>query len=119
MAKQDEVKLTCSFCGKTSQEVRKLISGPTVYICDECIKLSNHILAEEAQRTDLGPDETASRPKEKDQDGMTASRAELCCSFCGKGRHKVKRLIAGPSECICDECIGLCNDIIAEEILRE
>jgi len=38
---------TCSFCGKSQDEVRKLIAGPTVYICDECIDLCNDIIAEE------------------------------------------------------------------------
>jgi len=40
----------------------------------------------------------------------------LYCSFCGKSQHEVRKLIAGPSVFICDECIGLCNDIIREEI---
>ncbi|TVQ81414.1 MAG: ATP-dependent Clp protease ATP-binding subunit ClpX [Bradymonadales bacterium] len=40
---------------------------------------------------------------------------DLCCSFCGKHQSEVKKLIAGPSVYICDECIELCNDIIAEE----
>jgi ATP-dependent Clp protease ATP-binding subunit ClpX len=40
-------KLTCSFCGKSQDDVRKLIAGPTVYICDECIELCNDIIAEE------------------------------------------------------------------------
>jgi ATP-dependent Clp protease ATP-binding subunit ClpX len=39
----------CSFCGKSQDEVRKLIAGPTVYICDECIELCNEIIAEEAE----------------------------------------------------------------------
>ena len=43
----------------------------------------------------------------------------LCCSFCGKSQKEVKKPIAGPTVFICDECIGLCNDIIAEEIDRE
>ncbi len=43
----------------------------------------------------------------------------LQCSFCGKSQKEVKKLIAGPSVYICDECIGLCNDIIAEEVDRE
>ena len=42
--------LSCSFCGKGQREVRKLIAGPTVYICDECIKLCNDIIAEESER---------------------------------------------------------------------
>mgnify|MGYP001448779316 FL=1 len=40
----------------------------------------------------------------------------LCCSFCGKSEHEVRKLIAGPSVCICDECVELCNDIIREEV---
>ena len=40
----------------------------------------------------------------------------LCCSFCGKTQNEVRKLIAGPSVHICDECIDLCNDIIREEI---
>jgi hypothetical protein len=40
----------------------------------------------------------------------------LQCSFCGKSQHEVKKLIAGPTVYICDECIGLCNDIITEEV---
>jgi len=40
--------LHCSFCGKSQDEVRKLIAGPTVYICDECIGLCNEIIAEES-----------------------------------------------------------------------
>ncbi|MBM4388266.1 MAG: ATP-dependent Clp protease ATP-binding subunit ClpX [Deltaproteobacteria bacterium] len=43
----------------------------------------------------------------------------LYCSFCGKSQHQVKKLIAGPTVYICDECVGLCNDIMAEEIERD
>jgi ATP-dependent Clp protease ATP-binding subunit ClpX len=42
--------LTCSFCGKTQREVKKLIAGPSVYICDECIDLCNDIIREEGQK---------------------------------------------------------------------
>ena len=41
----------------------------------------------------------------------------LYCSFCGKSQHEVRKLIAGPSVFICDECVALCNDIIDEEVL--
>ena len=40
----------------------------------------------------------------------------LYCSFCGKSQHEVRKLIAGPSVFICDECVDWCNDIIREEI---
>src|SRR5688572_28949259 len=39
----------------------------------------------------------------------------LYCSFCGKSQHEVRKLIAGPTVFICDECVELCNDIIREE----
>ncbi|MEJ2524191.1 MAG: ATP-dependent Clp protease ATP-binding subunit ClpX [Desulfuromonadales bacterium] len=45
-------QLTCSFCGKAQEEVKKLIAGPAVYICDECIELCKDIIAEEAQLDD-------------------------------------------------------------------
>ncbi len=46
----------------------------------------------------------------------SSSEKTLYCSFCGKSQHEVKKLIAGPSVFICDECIDLCNEIIRDEI---
>ena len=46
----------------------------------------------------------------------SSSEKTLYCSFCGKSQHEVKKLIAGPSVFICDECIDLCNDIIRDEL---
>ena len=43
----------------------------------------------------------------------------LYCSFCGKSQHEVKKLIAGPSVFVCDECVELCNDIISEELQEQ
>lgn len=44
------------------------------------------------------------------------SKSTLYCSFCGKSQHEVRKLIAGPTVFICDECVELCNDIIREEV---
>ena len=49
----------------------------------------------------------------------SSSEKVLYCSFCGKSQHEVKKLIAGPSVFICDECIELCNDIIRDEVPAE
>ena len=57
--------LHCSFCGKNQREVKKLIAGPNVYICDECIQLCNDIIAEEVEKEDL-IDQKASIPNPKD-----------------------------------------------------
>lgn len=50
---------------------------------------------------------------------MAGKESGLHCSFCGKSQKEVKKLIAGPNVYICDECISLCNDIIAEEVDKE
>lgn len=59
MAKKrgDSENLFCSFCGKNQKEVRKLIAGPAVYICDECIRLCSEIIDEESEKDARGPDE--------------------------------------------------------------
>lgn len=53
-----------------------------------------------------------------DKNGGNDSKSEklLYCSFCGKSQHEVRKLIAGPSVFVCDECVELCNDIIREEV---
>ena len=52
-------------------------------------------------------------------DGNDDKGKLLYCSFCGKSQNDVRKLIAGPSVFICDECVDLCNDIIREEILEQ
>ena len=56
--------LHCSFCGKSQDEVRKLIAGPTVYICDECIELCNEIIVEEAEERFVPGRLTVPKPME-------------------------------------------------------
>src|SRR5688572_12914457 len=50
MVDSRNINLSCSFCGKSQREVRKLIAGPTVYICDECVGLCHAIIAEEMKK---------------------------------------------------------------------
>lgn len=57
--------LVCSFCGRSQEEVRKLIAGPSVYICDECIDLCNDIIAEEVEHEDISTRQSkVPRPRE-------------------------------------------------------
>jgi ATP-dependent Clp protease ATP-binding subunit ClpX len=66
--RDDDANLSCSFCGKSQREVKKLIAGPTVYICDECIELCNDIIAEEYGQEEASP--AASRvPKPREIKG--------------------------------------------------
>lgn len=65
MSKKDDTndKLFCSFCGKNQKEVKKLIAGPAVYICDECIQLCSEIIEEEDSKSYESP-KTVMTPKE-------------------------------------------------------
>lgn len=57
-------ELRCSFCGKSQDEVKKLIAGPTVYICDECVELCNDIIAEEYEREESARATQIPKPSE-------------------------------------------------------
>ena len=63
--RDDDANLSCSFCGKSQREVKKLIAGPTVYICDECIELCNDIIAEEYGQEEA-PAATSRVPKPRE-----------------------------------------------------
>jgi hypothetical protein len=98
--------LTCSFCGKTQKQVRKLIAGPGVYICDECIGLADGVIA-------TGQDATTSLST------LVCVAADLTtakCGFCGKRRHQVAGIAASEHGSICTECLSLCHEIVSEEL---
>ena len=107
--------LACSFCGTSQYEVRKLIAGPGVYICDGCVELVQGVLSTgSVTNTRLGPVRAVT-----DQDGL------LRCRFCDKHRDQVAAMAAMSAEtggevtgpaAICDECLSLCIEIIAEEL---
>ena len=61
--------LYCSFCGKSQHEVKKLIAGPSVFICDECIDLCNDIILDEAN-TEIGTEEKSELPTPQEIDGL-------------------------------------------------
>jgi ATP-dependent Clp protease ATP-binding subunit ClpX len=81
----DRPTLSCSFCGKSQKEVRKLIAGPTVYICDECISLCNDIIAEELDTQDEQSD-PKSLPKPAEIDSVLNEHVI--------GQNKAKRVLA-------------------------
>lgn len=60
----DKAQLKCSFCGKTQDQVKKLVAGPGVYICDECIELCNEIVEEELNETVSGDFKELPKPKD-------------------------------------------------------
>ena len=60
---EEKGKLRCSFCNKSQDQVRRLIAGPNVFICDECVGICQDIISEEFQDT-LGDDINLMKPKE-------------------------------------------------------
>ena len=99
----------CSFCGKSQEQVRKVIAGPGVFICDECVDLCQEILDEEP--LEFSPSLSSI--------GLVSEQEGRICSFCGKAPEQVQKLIGGPAVNVCDECIELCQEILNEELVRD
>jgi ATP-dependent protease Clp ATPase subunit len=99
----------CSFCGREQHQVRKLVAGPNVYICDPCILAAVGVTA-------------SGRPATTAPLEPVTAGTELLCSFCGKARNQVDALVSGPAPqgdqppTICDECLGLCGEILSDQL---
>jgi hypothetical protein len=107
--------LACTFCDKPQSQVRKLIAGPGVYICDGCTDLAIDVITTgRAAHTALGT--MSSVPEE--QSGVR-------CNFCGKDRGQVERVAlmeevtvdrTSSNAAVCSQCLMLCGEIITEEL---
>ncbi|OGS72369.1 MAG: ATP-dependent protease ATP-binding subunit ClpX [Gallionellales bacterium GWA2_60_142] len=84
--KSGDKLLYCSFCGKSQHEVRKLIAGPSVFVCDECITLCNDIMREESQSETVGAEKTDDLPVPKH---ICAALDEYVI-----GQEKAKRILS-------------------------
>ena len=90
-AKKIRRMFNCSFCSKNQDQVQRIIAGPGVYICDECVDLIS--------KEDAGGAAVTNR-----------------CSFCGKKHQQVVYVYRSPAGVnICSECIDLCREIIDDE----
>ena len=95
MAQYDDKKqLKCSFCGKTQEQVKRLIAGPGVYICDECIELCSDIIADEAEETLQFDSRTLSKPQEIKEylDGYVVGQEEAKKSLAVAVYNHYKRI---------------------------
>jgi hypothetical protein len=106
----------CSFCGRSREDVARLIAGPGVFICERCVAHASGLAAGAAV------DDRAEVPMVLEPSG-----SEVRCSFCGKEARQVRHLVAsglaaapggkfGQGARICDECLVLCEDILAETV---
>ncbi len=108
--------LLCTFCGKTQKQVKKLIAGPNVYICDGCVDLAKSVLGDGQPVTTQVAELTAGPGDEP----------RTQCSFCGKRRDQVASLVVSSARtgrntaaAICNECLDLCTEIITEELAED
>ena len=94
----DEVKqLICSFCGKNQREVRKLIAGPSVHICEECVKLCSGIIAEEL--------EAGKSPAAKSKTSASDAREERLCGICMEPRETDELIFLPHAAYMCAGCL--------------
>jgi hypothetical protein len=91
----DRKHLTCSFCGKSQNEVRKLVAGPSGHICDECIELCKKILVEEA---DTGSERNSKSAK-------PTSRENRLCGICMEERESDELIFLPHAAYMCAGCL--------------
>src|SRR3546814_12409389 len=91
--------LYCSFCGKSQHEVRKLIAGPTVFICDECVELCMDIIREEHKTTLV-----------KSRDGVPTPQ-DICSVLDDYviGQSHAKRVLRSEERRVGKECVSTCR----------
>ena len=89
---------TCSFCGKTIEEVCKIIQGPQIHICNECVDTCGEVLSGA-----VVPDWTTT--------------AEERCDFCNRDASMELRIIGNQTATarICNDCVKLCVEVLIEE----
>lgn len=94
-----DTKLNCSFCGKSQDDVRKLIAGPKVYICDECIDRCNDILERDAD-------------SESPQRSPHPIQPIASCSLCKLPKEATELRIVAEKSALCLECIDAVRSVI-------
>jgi hypothetical protein len=99
-------EISCSFCGLLRSEVERVVAGPDVFICDRCIGLASDVVR-------LGELQSNERAVLTVDSNPTSS-----CSFCGKRGRPAHRMAVSGDARICDDCLGLCREILTKERSR-
>jgi hypothetical protein len=93
---------SCSFCGRRQKQVKTLVAGTGVFICDGCVDRVHTVLAA-AGKTVSTPIGTIQRVNDENRDER--------CGFCGKSRLQVDGMATAAAAQICNECLDLCDEI--------
>jgi ATP-dependent protease Clp ATPase subunit len=123
MPRDGDLLNPCSFCGQDRKQVKALIAGPGVFICDVCIDRVHEVLAVTGrtastpiafiqQVNDETPTERCSFCGKRRHDETRTER----CSFCGKRRHRVSAMASAGDTRICNECLQQCREIRRERL---
>jgi len=98
-------KLICSFCGKDQDQLRKLIAGPSVYICDECVDLCNDILEEECEHE---------APPSQVPEQRTIFNLDASCALCHLPKSSEELLAIPDRGFICTVCLDAVKNAAEE-----
>lgn len=101
-ARGELLPFECRFCGKKQSEVNKIIAGPQVYICGECVTAF------------LSLTENGSEQPMADELGKNGR-----CSFCGTSKEEVATLLSKNAGSICKGCLYICKEILADDAQRD
>src|ERR1700728_3151160 len=112
-------RIKCTFCGKTQDEVAKVIARPSVFICNDCVEICNVVLQDakvmvEPKPTHIQPVGSLDPRLENPKLNFTQDCQK--CSFCAKSPKQIDGFVGDEEVCICNECVGLCNEILSEEL---
>jgi hypothetical protein len=104
--------LRCSFCDKSQNDVRKLIAGPSVFICDECVSVCEDIIADDARFSKAGALSDGGRPKSLPE--VPVSGWTVRCALCGIPTPLSDGLLIRNRGVLCPGCIGEVEAAVAE-----
>ena len=108
----DSVPVRCSFCNKAQDDVKKVIAGPTVMICDECVAVCVNALADDAAQAIPKDSVEVQRWRAKTAQLARGSDSALC-NLCGKSAFSREMLPLGTRGSLCSECADAIEDALA------
>ena len=105
--------LRCSFCSKSQHDVRKLIAGPAVHICDECVDVASEIMRDESRFAATPPVQEGAIPRDAPSIGVSGPAVR--CALCRMPTPVEEGLLIRNRGVLCPGCIGEIEATVAEK----